>query len=437
MATLTLELKTITPLFLGGAYPDNFAELRAPAIKGLLRYWYRAIDPQFGRCEKEIFGGVGAGAGASPFALRIHQPLRGDHQWDLDRYQGPRFRKPHDARGANGIVYLGYSHRLGGKNRRAIAAGQTFKVTLRTTRPVGEYALKGALASAWLLGHLGSAGSRSRRGFGSLALKSWATSGFQGIEQGEGNVPAISVAEPAKTSDEWMQQFSAGLDQIRKWFSPYSRDPDHSVVGPGARVYLYRDGSDTEGGLDGVKAWEHALQRVGTDLQEFRIRERNPDHDLVRDHLIARSARRARGMALPDLPDGARARPLGASDTIRRAAFGLPLMFRYSSLDRANRAKEQQGGRPGRTWERFLTSTMFQGDQHSRNASPLLIRVVEIAGRCHPMVVLLSAPFLARGEVFREQDKHGAPRLTIPPRKILEDFCDNVVGPQSVPPVLL
>lgn len=44
MERLVVTLKTITPLFLGGAEPDKWAELRAPSIKGAMRFWYRAID---------------------------------------------------------------------------------------------------------------------------------------------------------------------------------------------------------------------------------------------------------------------------------------------------------------------------------------------------------------------------------------------------------
>ncbi len=43
MDKLVVTLKTVTPLFLGGANPNDTAELRAPSIKGALRFWYRAM----------------------------------------------------------------------------------------------------------------------------------------------------------------------------------------------------------------------------------------------------------------------------------------------------------------------------------------------------------------------------------------------------------
>lgn len=39
MEKLTVTLKTVTPMFLGGAEPDKKAELRAPSIKGAMRFW--------------------------------------------------------------------------------------------------------------------------------------------------------------------------------------------------------------------------------------------------------------------------------------------------------------------------------------------------------------------------------------------------------------
>lgn len=39
---ITFEIETITPMFLAGAEQGK-AELRAACLKGLLRFWWRAI----------------------------------------------------------------------------------------------------------------------------------------------------------------------------------------------------------------------------------------------------------------------------------------------------------------------------------------------------------------------------------------------------------
>lgn len=47
LVTLQATYRLVTPMFLGGADQNNCAELRAPSIKGALRFWYRTIDPGF------------------------------------------------------------------------------------------------------------------------------------------------------------------------------------------------------------------------------------------------------------------------------------------------------------------------------------------------------------------------------------------------------
>src|SRR5271165_1850963 len=40
---ITATLEVTTPLFLGGVDPTSSVELRAPSIKGALRFWWRAL----------------------------------------------------------------------------------------------------------------------------------------------------------------------------------------------------------------------------------------------------------------------------------------------------------------------------------------------------------------------------------------------------------
>ncbi|MCX7840755.1 MAG: type III-B CRISPR module RAMP protein Cmr1, partial [Anaerolineae bacterium] len=42
LARWTLELQTVTPLFLAGATARGAPELRAPSVRGEMRYWWRA-----------------------------------------------------------------------------------------------------------------------------------------------------------------------------------------------------------------------------------------------------------------------------------------------------------------------------------------------------------------------------------------------------------
>ena len=76
---LELKRRVVTPMFLGGAFPDEPTELRQPSIKGVLRFWFRATAPRNAQgaattndassSEQQLFGS--ADAGQSTVRLRV------------------------------------------------------------------------------------------------------------------------------------------------------------------------------------------------------------------------------------------------------------------------------------------------------------------------------------------------------------------------------
>ncbi|MBD3158141.1 MAG: type III-B CRISPR module RAMP protein Cmr1, partial [Candidatus Lokiarchaeota archaeon] len=68
MERTEIEIELLTPMYLGGATKQP--EFRIPSIKGLLRFWLRAIDPDYRKWEPKVFGDAGD-YGASPFILRL------------------------------------------------------------------------------------------------------------------------------------------------------------------------------------------------------------------------------------------------------------------------------------------------------------------------------------------------------------------------------
>ena len=112
--TLILRLEAVTPLFLGGA--EQQPELRAPSVRGALRFWLRAaLGSIVGTSdltavrdlESSVFGDTGL---ASPIIIRLRGALGTVGNFDLDRDPRGRQRR-------NGHNYLYYSTRLGGNRR--------------------------------------------------------------------------------------------------------------------------------------------------------------------------------------------------------------------------------------------------------------------------------------------------------------------------------
>ena len=170
MRELELTVRAVTPVYLAGADTNSAPELRAPSFKGLLRFWYRAFDPDFLDHEPQIFGGAGGSAGQSSFLLRVgaNGPLP---HWPWNEAVVRRFNDGQGRRAKNGIRYLA---NMAVPQRKAIAPDAEFTmrvVCIRQTQgPEYRRALLGGL---WLLFHFGGAGSRSRRGFGSFSLERW------------------------------------------------------------------------------------------------------------------------------------------------------------------------------------------------------------------------------------------------------------------------
>ncbi len=149
---LVVQLETVTPLFLGGADPRGEPELRPPAFRGAMRYWFRAAlggvigDSNLDglrKLEREVFGNAEYG---SPVAVRVRQvPCVSD-------------------------VYPILPHKMPSGRRRAFNSKQQFEVILDTTRLVDPLVWVNACMAFNLAIWLGGLGLRSRRGAGSLRV---------------------------------------------------------------------------------------------------------------------------------------------------------------------------------------------------------------------------------------------------------------------------
>ncbi len=367
-AKLTVTLSAVTPLFMGGAEPNQRAEVRLSSFKGLLRYWYRALDGHYQANEGRFFGS--SSEGQSPCLLRVTNWEEGTASWADDRYRRPLgqggFQRGAGTHAQNGIVYLGYSLNLRPNERKAIEPrrGITLQVQPRPGQ-ADEPALHRAwLAAFWLLVHVGGVGSRARRGLGSLRLERW---------EGWPECAELPLPSQATTPAEWEAHLAAGLERLRAWFLVQPPTDSHTALGPGARFLLVEQGH---------RDWEAALDDAGLRLQQFRQR-REPDYRRVKAHVTA-------GAPLQEAPE--------------RVGFGLPLEFRFS-------------GTPG--------SIRFQGTEHDRMASPLFVRVVRLGSQYHAAFMHLPTPLLPRRE--RVRGGRSAPLELRAARTVIERFLDEQV----------
>ncbi|MFW6106646.1 MAG: type III-B CRISPR module RAMP protein Cmr1 [bacterium] len=181
--TIEATYRIVTPMFCSGA-DQSTAELRIPSFKGALRFWWRAAEwarlcaanhgdvPRAVAAlrteEASLFGS--RDAGQSRIVLST--------QWaPLDDSKLVR-NWPNSS--SVGSTYMGFgiteSGRPGTRNHKphriGVPCAREFQLACRV-RPAAKRVDTASVARAMrLLGLLGGLGSRSRRGFGSLAITS-------------------------------------------------------------------------------------------------------------------------------------------------------------------------------------------------------------------------------------------------------------------------
>ncbi|MEZ5584382.1 MAG: type III-B CRISPR module RAMP protein Cmr1 [Candidatus Competibacteraceae bacterium] len=355
MATkLILNFKVLTPLFLGGA--DQVPELRAPSFKGLLRFWYRAIDPDFAkrdmgdqkpRREERFFGGTSDYAGQPIF---IATDVQRSQEKQLVKIELSTLQPRAGQKTRNGLVYLGFPFHMKNGGGGFIESGQDFElccVIPRKEREDDDIFRRALLSACWLLGHLGSAGSRNRRGFGSLALTDWR---FEGEHRPWQELESLPLLHKAIDTNAWHSGFLQALTTVREWFGAFEQHNPQPHLGKLFTWTLGKQGWP-------VARWDEALNEMGRCLQNYRLRKQ-PDYEDVKEYLLAAA--------------GQGGAPLRSAPS--RTGFGLPLTFRYPSV---------RGSVTFAPYDDNLKTTQ------ERQGSLLFLKLVTCGGSLHPLYMRL------------------------------------------------
>lgn len=358
--TFDLTLALLSPCFLGGAFQQP--EFRIASLRGIWRYWYRALygsgtEKAPGAGERELFGGIaaeGEGGGAASARARL-VPLGALPE----KISGSPWRntgaRPPDVHGPS---YLFFS--MGMNNRSYLVPGES--VRLRVLVAGDDARLARARASLAAACAFSGLGARSRRLAGAVSLLATAAA------------PPIRSA-PARDAEELARDLGALISAARREAAAGRGTtlPEYHTTAPGA----FRAGV-----LKRTFAkWEEAAEAVGRAYALFRQFDppgsrtrRRPDYD------VAKAA--ASGKAPP------------RDQTIRRAAFGLPIGFRFRSG-------------PGRVAEARPTSS-------DRRGSPLFLTLERLAGdRLAVVWCAFRSPLTPDGWLKVGNAKIGAPDFSL------------------------
>lgn len=178
---ISFEIETITPMFLAGA-DGKTAELRPASLKGLLRYWWRALqsEPNLDKLrEKEarIFGSSEEGIGGSSFSIRV--AYNNELKRSTDDLPKHNITVTSKSRGrsfpVNILEYLAYGPCTYDKaKRKNVIVREYFQHSMKFTILINffkEDYIGEILQAMYVFELFGGLGSKSRNGFGSFFIQ--------------------------------------------------------------------------------------------------------------------------------------------------------------------------------------------------------------------------------------------------------------------------
>lgn len=249
MQEITFQCEVITPMFLAGA-DGKTPELRAPSIKGALRFWWRAMNGHLSidklrEEEAKIFGGSGDSEGRSKVVIKIENPKIPEENISKSLWNEIEHKEktPKSPKKEQGLAYLFYSV-LMLTERAYIKAGSKFFLKIRYC---DEKIFKDVVSLLKIVSMFGGLGSRSRRCAGSFIVKKGLDKNFYGV--------GINTADGLKKYIE--KEIKPIISNTKKSFYPYS-------VLTGAKVYIFEPKSN----------WIDALESIGKPFKDFRSKNK-------------------------------------------------------------------------------------------------------------------------------------------------------------------
>lgn len=345
MHKITFTCETITPMFLAGA-DGSTPELRAPSIKGALRFWWRALNGHLVEKEDEgiqnllrederLFGGISDNTTQKKSSVLVRaKPIKefSINGFGLQTYTGYKKNGKKVMYDKEGLAYLFYvllNQRI--EDLEGFDIGTVFELSISSK---SENDLLKACTSFWLFTNLGGIGSRARRGAGSIYIKS--ISGDIRIIK---NSSLVFNLSPSK---DMLSSFKKNIEIIRKIFNPSNSNKktlDYSTLS-------YKDIFFSK---KSFSTWIEALDDIGN---------------------IMRRERKGKGAQN-------REERTFTMDTLdKKAAFGMPISV--------------QGGQG---WSENMVE--FVPKDYQRRSSPIWITVIKnLEGKFHWVVTHLQGEFM-------------------------------------------
>jgi CRISPR-associated protein Cmr6 len=237
--THQFDLFLVTRGYLGGADWSKDATLRVSAIRGQLRWWWRAMHAGFlsvdelRKLESAIWGSTSQSSAVAMSLKCIENPKLGSTSFDQQTQSG--------------LVYLSYG--MNPDNKRPEARkwleGGKWELGMRFRRTTfvktkdskisltDEDVKKQILAALWMLGQYGGVGAKCRKGFGSLSIEgSFDALGDTVMDSGAFETSIQGHNKEIRNKIGAAAEFSSAMVQSPAIFHPRTiRGEKHAPVG--------------------------------------------------------------------------------------------------------------------------------------------------------------------------------------------------------------
>jgi len=260
MIETTVKIEFITPAFVGNDDPNNVA-LNEKALKGLLRFWWRAFlsDPSWDykklfEEEEKIFGSQNR---ASSFSILIMERTenRQENFGDFLRTQWGTQGSP------DGVKYLLYRKVLDNSAFIEPGATYTIKFFAKDNNTMSE-----VLKALWFLENFGGIGSRSRRGAGSFVVKDIKISGDSHNDLFD--ISKKFLYNPESNRNQIKDLIEGGIDSFANSSrSPYYSFPQFTSFSSHSKIGIYQNNS--------WNSWLDAVNDIGYRFKNYRDYSRN------------------------------------------------------------------------------------------------------------------------------------------------------------------
>jgi CRISPR-associated protein Cmr1 len=395
---ISVRMEVVTPILGGGVQTRSVDEvdvIRAPSVRGHLRFWWRALYAaqcasveELYKRESALWGRAATDdGGRSAVEIRVRvERAGGTDNTGIRLYPG---QGQQATPGAYALWPARGETRTNTPTAPRRQPGTQFQLTLKVAGSATDEAEVRNALRAWIL--FGGYGGRTRRGLGSLKV----------IGNVNGWLPTAATRE-ALTSLFGVDVFTA----------PTRTPGDVSWFG-GAAIHVGRADRNAQTAWTTALDWLKEFRQGTTDHQQLgRAREPEtgkpqPNRPSISNWPEADKVRRIKNKTHAHAPRH------NSTAAWPRAGFGLPIIGQFQTQDRNGQRFDsrnpQNGGydEPGPFELRWRAGNV----EHDRLASPLIVKALPLAdGSFAPCALWLNRAHPANGEVvLRNANNSQAP----------------------------